>query len=87
MSFIEVAVMKMYISPKTGKHYEVKAETHTRTAYGEFMNPNTIYQEEYFQYSIYRDGKLVQFAFSEDKVGEAVARYEFPGPDISSRYD
>ena len=87
MSFIEVTTMTNYTSPQTGIVYDVTVEKHTRTDYWEFMNPATAYQKEYLQYTVYRDGKLVTFAFSESQVAEMVAWVENPGPDVGSRFD
>jgi hypothetical protein len=79
--------MTTYTSPRTGLTYDVVTEKHSRTDYREFMNPDTAYEREYTQYNIYRDGKLVQFTFSETGVTVAIAWYECPGADVSSRYD
>lgn len=79
--------MEMYTSPLTGNVYNISVTKQTRTAYGEFMNPNTAYDEVIEQFNIYRDGKFVQFAFSEGAIPETIARYESPGPDIGSPWD
>lgn len=76
-----------YTSPDTGATYEIIATPEHRTAYRVFMDPTTKYEEEYTQYTIYLDGKMVQFCFKEQDIPETVGRYEHPWPDISSPWD
>jgi len=59
--------MTTYTSPHTGLTYEVVAERQSRVDYREFMNPESAYTVEYFQYNFYRDGKLVTFTFDLDE--------------------
>jgi hypothetical protein len=77
----------IYTSPQTGNTYEVKVSTQRRTDYREFMNPETRYEREYTQFTIYSEGRMVQFCFAEADIPEAVDRFENPWPDISSRFD
>lgn len=76
-----------FTSSKTGNVYRVVATPETRTAYAKFMDASTKYEENYTQFSIYLDNKLVQFCFAEQDVPEAVGRYEHPWPDVSSPWD
>ena len=39
------------------------------------------------RWEIRKDGRMVQFALTEDRVAEKIAWYENPGPDVGSRYD
>jgi hypothetical protein len=76
-----------YTSPTSGTVYEVKESTEYRADYREFMNPDTRYMREYKQYTIFRDGVMVQFCFNEADIANTVAHLENPGPDISSWCD
>jgi hypothetical protein len=76
-----------YTSPQTGNTYEVKVTKEHRTDYREFMNPETRYEREYTQFTIYLGGRLVQFCFNEADIANTVAHLENPGPDISSWCD
>jgi hypothetical protein len=76
-----------YTSPQTGNTYEVKVTKEHRTDYREFMNPETRYEREYTQFTIYHEGRLVQFCFNEADIANTVAHFENPGPDISSWCD
>ena len=53
-------------STKTGKVYTYDLERQTRTAYAEFMNPETKYEKVYFQVNVYVDGKRINFGFVDD---------------------
>ncbi len=75
-----------YTSPN-GNTYEVIPSTHTRTDYGTFGDPDSVFQTEYTQYSIYFEGQLVQFTFDEGGIPAAVAWFENPVAGIGSRWD
>jgi hypothetical protein len=75
-----------YTSPN-GNTYEVETSTLTRTDYGTFGDPDSAFQTEYTQYSIYFEGQMVQFCFTEGEVPAAVARFEHPVNGIGSRWD
>ena len=76
-----------FVSDQTGNTYEVISSTHTRTDYGTFGDPNSAFQTEYTQYSVYFEGQMVQFCFSEGEVPAAVARFENPVVGVGSRFD
>jgi hypothetical protein len=81
-----------YTSPQTGKVYEVKVTKEHRTDYREFMNPETRYEREYTQFTIYLGGRLVQFCFNEADIADAVHTYENPLSEeaynvLHSRFD
>jgi hypothetical protein len=76
-----------YTSPTTGNTYEVTSQVLTRTDYGTFGDPDSRFEREYTQFSIYFEGQLVQFCFSEGDIPATVAWLENPWPDISSRFD
>jgi hypothetical protein len=75
-----------YTSPN-GNTYEVTTEVLTRTDYATFGDPNSAFQTEYTLHSVYFEGKLVQFCFTEGEVPAAVARFEHPVNGIGSRWD
>jgi len=75
-----------YTSPN-GNTYEVTTEVLTRTDYGTFGDPDSVFQTEYTQYSVYFEGQMVQFCFSEGEVSAAVARFENPVVGVGSRFD
>lgn len=58
---------KTITSPTTGKVYTYDIERQTRTAYAEFMNPETKYEKVYFQVNVYADGKRLNFGFVDDE--------------------
>jgi hypothetical protein len=64
-----------YVSPLTGTEYQVVPTTETRMVgdwyKGEPLRPETIHY-----YEIVLNGRMVQFAFTEESVGDAVAHYE-----------
>ena len=64
-----------YVSPLTGTEYQVVPTTETRMVgnwyKGEPLRPETI-----TYYEIVLNGRMVQFAFTEESVGDAVAHYE-----------
>jgi hypothetical protein len=84
-------------SPQTNQVYKLGIERQTRTAYAEYMNPETKYEREYFQVTVYSpEGKMLNFGFMDDitntdevngKVLDVISRIENPGPDIGSRFD
>lgn len=84
-------------SPKTNKVYKLGIKRQTRTAYAEYMNPQTKYEREYFQVTIYSpEGKMLNFGFVDDITDAdevntcamgVIDHIENPGPDISSRFD
>ena len=74
-------------SPQTGNTYEVISSTLTRTDYGTFGDPDSRFESEYTQFSVYFEGQLVQFCFAESDIPATIARFENPWPDISSRFD
>jgi hypothetical protein len=84
-------------SPKTNQVYKLGIKLQTRTAYAEYMNPETKYTKEYFQVTVYSpEGKMLNFGFMDDitntdevngKVLDVISRIENPGPDIGSRFD
>jgi hypothetical protein len=81
-----------YTSPRTGNTYEVKVTKEHRTDYREFMNPETRYEREYTQFTIYLGGRLVQFCFNEADIADAVQTYENPLSEeaynvLHSRFD
>ena len=51
---------------KTGKVYAYDLERQTRTAYAEYMNPESRYEKVYYQVNVYADGKRINFAFVDD---------------------
>jgi hypothetical protein len=75
-----------YTSPN-GNTYEVTSQVLTRTDYGTFGDPDSKFEREYTQYSIYFEGQMVQFCFNEADIAATVDWYENPGPDISSWCD
>ena len=63
----------------TGKVYAYDLERQTRTAYAEYMNPESKYEKVYYQVNVYHAGKRVNFAFVDDAedgvaIHEAVRR-------------
>jgi hypothetical protein len=70
---MEMNQVSLYVSPTSGFTYEVVPTD----KYG------------WFRYEILRDGKMVQFALTEDRIADQVKHYEQPGWDgwVSSRYD
>ena len=81
-----------YTSPQTGNTYEVKVTKEHRTDYREFMNPETRYEREYTQFTIYLGGRMVQFCFNEADIADAVHTYENPLSEeaynvLHSRFD
>jgi hypothetical protein len=78
--------MSDYISPLTGKTYTILKSYSERGAWGangEYA-PVTVKQ-----YSIYDGNRMVQFAFDEATIANAVRHYEQPRFDgiYSSRFD
>jgi hypothetical protein len=55
----------LYVSPTSGFTYEIVSTDR----YG------------WFRYEILRDGKMVQFALTEDQIANQVKHYEQPGWD------
>jgi len=56
------------------------------------MNPETRYEREYTQFTIYLGGRLVQFCFNEADIADAVHTYENPLSEeaynvLHSRFD
>lgn len=84
-------------SPKTNQVYKLGIELQTRTAYAEYMNPETKYTKEYFQVTVYSpEGKMLNFGFVDDITNtdevnncalSVIDFIENPGPDVSSRWD
>jgi hypothetical protein len=79
-------IMSDYISPLTGATYSIVKSYSERGAWdakGDYA-PITVKQ-----YSIYEGDKMVQFAFDEVTIANAVRHYEQPGFDgiYSSRFD
>lgn len=74
----------IYTSPDTGKVYQIVESQSERGAWDEQGNyaPKVV-----TQYSIYDDNQMVQFAFDEVTIAKSVKHYEFPGPDLGSRFD
>ena len=60
-----------FTSPLTGQTYEVVPTD----------------KNGWFRFEIRKDGRMVQFALTEDRVAEQVAWYENPGADVGSRFD
>ena len=64
-----------YVSPRTGTEYQVVPREETRMVgdwyKGEPLRPETIHY-----YEIVLNGRMVQFAFTEDGVEKAVAHFE-----------
>jgi hypothetical protein len=65
--------MTTYVSPRTGVEYGIVKSYSERGAWDSDGNyaPVTVKQ-----YSIYKDTKMVQFAFDEEGIERAVAHYE-----------
>lgn len=73
-----------YISPDTQKVYTIVEKVLPHTSYeGNGVRKETFYT----QYNIFDGDRKVQFAFDKDDIASAVKHYEFPGPDLSSRFD
>jgi hypothetical protein len=72
-----------YVSPLTGTEYQVVPKQSQRAHY---QDGQQLWRDE-VTYEITLDGRMVQFAFTEESVMDAVAHYETPGKDLGSRYD
>lgn len=70
----ETKVIGAYTS-KTGEVYSYDLERQTRTAYAEYMNPESKYEKVYYQVNVYHAGKRVNFAFVDD-ADDAMAIHE-----------
>ncbi|ATW62718.1 hypothetical protein SCBWM1_gp34 [Synechococcus phage S-CBWM1] len=73
-----------FISPTTGKAYQVTVKNQERMDYG--PDGRLVSRVEQL-YEIWDEGKPIQFAFSVPGIASSVRHYESPGRDVSSRYD
>ena len=76
----------VFVSPRTGFEYLIMPKTSTRMM-GDWYSNEPLRPVEQTTYEIIFNGRLVQFALSEEGVAACVERFENPGPDLSSRYD
>ena len=60
---------------KSGKIYAYDLERRSRTAYAEYMNPESKYEKVYYQVNVYVDGKRINFGFVDD-ANDSMAIYE-----------
>jgi len=67
--------MTVYVSPETGKTYEIVAKEETRMV-GDWYAGEGLHPETRTKYDIYFDGKWVQFALSEAGIERSVANDE-----------
>lgn len=89
--------MLEFISPQTNQVYNFDLKRQTRMAFKEYMNPDSAYEREYFQVTVYNtSGKMLNFGFVDDITDidsvqhclmKVVDFIENPGPDISSPRD
>ena len=75
-----------YTSPRTGTEYLIVPKTSTRMR-GDWYKNEPLRPVEETTYEVVLMGNPVQFALTEDGIPAAVAHFECPGPDLSSRYD
>ena len=80
-----------FTSPDTGTEYLVQPISQWRMA-GGYLEHCPLYRVDYTEYQILRDGKVVQFCFSEDQIASTVRHLENPYTEaqlavLSSRYD
>jgi hypothetical protein len=75
-----------YTSPRTGTEYLIVPKTSTRMR-GDWYKNEPLRPVEETTYEVVLMGNPVQFALSVEGVPDAVAHFECPGPDLSSRYD
>ena len=66
--------MNTFVSPDTGKTYEI---THEAKWYNDYSNSGTVVKKWYTQWNILENGKRVRFVFDEKKIAEMVHFHEF----------
>jgi len=67
--------MTVYVSPETGKTYEIVAKEETRMV-GNWYAGEALRAESSVVYNIYFEGKWVQFALTEDGIPGVIAHFE-----------
>ncbi len=86
ITFATMFDMNSYTSPATNKTYTIKKVTSMR---GHWDSKGNNVPQEHVEFKIYDGDKMVQFAFEESGIANAVKHYEFPGWDNiwTSRFD
>lgn len=79
-----------YVSPHTGKVYDIVEVPQSRVDYHEFMNPATKYICHYTEFQFFYEGKKVTWTYRLDEKYLAEVFGEIEGiysPWSTSRYD
>ena len=79
-----------YVSPHTGKVYDIVEVPQSRVDYHEFMNPATKYIRHYTEFQFFYEGKKVTWTYRLDEKYLAEVFGEIEGiysPWSTSRYD
>lgn len=73
-----------FTSPDTNKVYTIVSSVSERAKWDENGNYAPV---AVTQYSIYDNTEMVQFTFDVKRIALVIRHHEFPGPDVSSRFD
>lgn len=82
--------MEIYVSPHTGKQYDVVAVPQSRTDYRVLGDGSTMYTRQYTEYRFFHEGKMVTWTFNLDPENLSNTFGEIEGvyaPWETSRWD